>query len=181
MATAPPQLNAKDASPESLRQRIGQALELTRARTLELVSGLSDQALNEVHDPLMSPIVWDLGHIANFEELWLVRTVGCRPALHDELTPVYDPFTATRSKRGELPYLRSEDCLAYMSAVRERTLECLEKADFRREDRLLAGGFVYELILRHERQHNETMLQTLQIMRSERLRSEAARPAPACR
>ena len=107
-------------------------LEQIRARTLELVSPLSDRALNEVHDPLMSPIVWDLGHIANFEELWLVRTVGCRPPSTRSWAP-----STTRSpplaEAGELPYLRSEDCLAYMSAVRERTLECLEKADFRRD------------------------------------------------
>ena len=34
---------------------------------------LSEDALNRVHDPLMSPIVWDLGHIATFEDLWLVQ------------------------------------------------------------------------------------------------------------
>jgi gamma-glutamyl hercynylcysteine S-oxide synthase len=167
LATASPKLNAKAVPPEQLRRSIAESLEQARARTLELVDPLSERALNEVHDPLMSPIVWDLGHIANFEELWLVRTVGSRPPLHEELGSVYDPFTATRSKRGELPYLRSEDCLAYMSAVRERTLECLEGADFSGRDRLLANGFVYELILRHERQHSETILQTLQIMSSE--------------
>ena len=33
---------------------------------------------------------------------------------------------------------------------------------------LLADGFVYEMVLRHEMQHTETMLQTLQLMTSER-------------
>ena len=44
-----------------------------RERTLALIAPLSDADLRIQHDPLMSPIVWDLGHIAGFEELWLVR------------------------------------------------------------------------------------------------------------
>jgi iron(II)-dependent oxidoreductase len=166
VAHAPPQL--KDAPSGLAEQRIADLLDRTRRRTLSLVEPLSERALNAVHDPLMSPIVWDLGHIANFEELWLVRTVGGRKPLRDELGGVYDPFTAPRSERGGLPYLRSDDCLAYMAAVRERTLECLEAADLSPGgERLLADGFLYELIARHEMQHSETILQTLQIMESE--------------
>jgi iron(II)-dependent oxidoreductase len=168
LATAPPQLSVKDAPAGLLKQRIADALDRVRRRTLALVEPLSERALNAVHDPLMSPIVWDLGHIANFEELWLVRRVGGRKPLREELGGVYDPFTAPRSRRGELPYLRSEDCLAYMDAVRARTLECLDAVDLSSAgERLLAGGFVYEMVARHERQHSETILQTLQIMESE--------------
>ena len=32
-----------------------------------------DADLDRVHDPLMSPLVWDLGHIAAFEDLWLCQ------------------------------------------------------------------------------------------------------------
>ena len=98
-------------------------LEETRARTLLLVDAVSDQALNQVHDPLMSPIAWDLGHIATFEDLWLAQNPFDRPPLRGDLGAVYDPFTAPRNERGALPYLRIEDALRYMEAVRERTLE----------------------------------------------------------
>jgi iron(II)-dependent oxidoreductase len=158
-------VQAPDMTSSSLRERAAGLLERTRQRTLELIEPLSEQALNEVHDPLMSPIVWDLGHIANFEDLWLVqRTSGMKPFV--ELGDVYDPFTTPRRDRGRLPYLRSEDGLAYLNAVRERTLTALQEADLSDEsDRLLAGGFVYDLVARHEQQHSETILQTLQIMR----------------
>jgi iron(II)-dependent oxidoreductase len=143
-------------------------LERVRKRTLALVAPLSDQAMNTVHETIMSPIVWDLGHIANFEDLWLVQRAGGRPPLREELGSVYDAFTAPRSERGSLPYLRSEECFEYLNAVRARTLECLDEADLSADaDRLLAGGFVYELILQHERQHQETILQTLQLMTAE--------------
>jgi iron(II)-dependent oxidoreductase len=141
--------------------RLGEA----RARTLSLVESLSEDALNRVHDPLMSPVVWDLGHIATFEDLWLAQNAFGTPPLRADLGRVYDPFIAARSERGELPYLRSEDCLGYMEAVRARTLELLESADLSDDaGPLLAGGLVYEMILRHERQHSETILQTLQLM-----------------
>jgi hypothetical protein len=42
-----------------------------RERTLWLVDSVSDEDLERVHDPLMSPLVWDLGHIAAFEDLWV--------------------------------------------------------------------------------------------------------------
>jgi iron(II)-dependent oxidoreductase len=179
LATASSQLPAQDARSSSVKERVVALLESTRRRTLALVEPLSEEALNAVHDPLMSPIVWDLGHIANFEELWLVRRAGGCTSLDERLGSVYDPFAAPRSERGKLPYLRSEDCLAYMAAVRERALDCLERLDLSPSgDRLLAEGFVYELIARHERQHSETILQTLQIMTSELYDPPGRREAP---
>src|SRR3954454_23545781 len=155
---------ATESLPTS-RATILERLGKVRARTLSLVESLSEDALNRVHDPLMSPIVWDLGHIATFEDLWLAQNSFGAPPLREGLGRVYDPFTAARSERGELPYLRSEDCRAYMDAVRERTLELLSSADLSAgAGPLLAGGLVYEMILRHEQQHSETMLQTLQII-----------------
>src|SRR3954451_20508107 len=99
------------------RATILERLGSIRARTLSLVESLSEDALNRVHDPLMSPIVWDLGHIATFEDLWLAQNAFGVPPLREGLDRVYDPFTAPRSGRGELPYLRSEVCLGYMQAV----------------------------------------------------------------
>jgi gamma-glutamyl hercynylcysteine S-oxide synthase len=161
----PPPLPLRDGS---RRTRIAALLERTRQRTLTLIEPLSEQALNAVHDPLMSPIAWDLGHIASFEELWLVQRAAGRAPLREELGGVYDPFSAPRRERGRLPYLRSEECLDYIRAVRERTLACLEEVELSDgATPLLAGGFVYELVARHEQQHSETILQTLQSMTAE--------------
>ena len=41
-----------------------------------LVEPLSEEQLNRVYTPILSPLAWDLGHIGNFEELWLVQRVG---------------------------------------------------------------------------------------------------------
>ena len=47
----------------------------------------------------MSPLVWDLAHIANQEELWLLREVGGREPMHPEIDPLYDAFEHPRAER----------------------------------------------------------------------------------
>jgi iron(II)-dependent oxidoreductase len=137
-----------------------------RERTLALVDPLDDERLNRVYSPILSPLSWDLGHIANFEELWLVQTIGAREPLRGDLGRFYDAIENPRKTRGELPILRGAELRAYMADVRERTFEVLERAEIGpdAEDPLLREGFVYEMLLAHELQHNETMLQLLQLV-----------------
>ena len=150
-------------------------MEEARFRTLQLVEPLSDEQLNRVYSPILSPLAWDLGHIANFEELWLVQTVGRREPLDGELGRFYDAIENPRSTRNELPILRGDELRSYLDEVRERTLEVLEGMDLEAsEDPLLDDAFVYELILAHEHQHNETMLQLLQMV--ERYEPVGAQP-----
>jgi gamma-glutamyl hercynylcysteine S-oxide synthase len=156
---------ATEVSSES-KAAIAGLLGEARQRTLELIEPLDDEQLNRVYSPLLSPLAWDLGHIANFEELWLVQTIGEREPLHGELGRFYDAIESPRKVRGELPILRDEELRAYMADVRERTLDVLEGVDVsaESEERLLREGFVYEMLLAHEFQHNETMLQLLQMV-----------------
>ncbi|MGB9184741.1 MAG: ergothioneine biosynthesis protein EgtB [Solirubrobacteraceae bacterium] len=129
-----------------------------RARTLALVASVSPADLERVHSKLMSPLVWDLGHIAAFEDLWLVHRYGGRPLLRDGLAEIYDAFETPRASRGELDFLRADQAREYLADVRRRSLAVLD-------ERGLGDGTVAELVLRHEQQHNETMLQTLQLAR----------------
>jgi iron(II)-dependent oxidoreductase len=150
----------------SFKGAIAERLAEVRRRTLELIQPLDDEQLNRVYSPILSPLTWDLGHIANFEELWLVQTIGGREPLHGELGRFYDAIENPRKTRGELPILRDAELRSYLADVRERTLEVLQEVelDAGAEDPLLRDGFVYEMLLAHELQHNETMLQLLQLV-----------------
>ena len=150
------------SSKEAIAERLAEA----RERTLELIEPLDDEQLNRVYSPILSPLAWDLGHIANFEELWLVQTIGGREPLHGDLGRFYDAIENPRKTRGELPILRDAELRAYLADVRERTLDVLDGIDLGddAEDPLLRDGFVYEMLLAHEHQHNETMLQLLQMV-----------------
>jgi iron(II)-dependent oxidoreductase len=136
----------------------------TRARTLALVAPVREGDMDRVHDQLMSPLDWDLGHIAAFEDLWLCqRAAGLQP-LRADLAEVYDATETPRESRGDLPYLRVADARLFMDEVRERALEVLESVDISSSgDELNANGFVWSMLIAHEQQHNETMLQTLQL------------------
>jgi gamma-glutamyl hercynylcysteine S-oxide synthase len=129
-----------------------------------LIEPLSEMQLNTVYSELLSPLAWDLGHIANFEELWLVQRVGGLEPLDGGLRRLYDAIENPRRVRNELPLLRGDDLREYMATVRGRTLDVLEGADLEGSDPLLADGFVYEMLIAHEHQHNETMMQLLQLV-----------------
>src|SRR5690348_4063017 len=144
--------------------RLSLARELTeaRARTFQLLTPVSSHDLRVQHDPLMSPLLWDLGHIAHFEELWLTRNLD-GPIEFVEMPGLYNPFEHPRSSRGSLPLPDLEHCRAIMDEIRRRVLQRLEDADLDSASQLLRDGYVYQMVLQHEYQHNETMLQTLQL------------------
>jgi iron(II)-dependent oxidoreductase len=139
------------------KDRIVDLLDDARARTLRLVEPIDEPDLNRVHDPLMSPLVWDLGHIAAFEDLWLCRRAGGLDLLRPELADVYDAAETPRANRGELPYLHRGEAVEYMGAVRDRALAVLERTD--------EPDVTWDMVVQHEQQHTETMLQTLQLAR----------------
>jgi iron(II)-dependent oxidoreductase len=137
---------------------VAQALQEARERTLALVASVSDPDLERVHSALMSPLAWDLGHIAAFEDLWLVHRWGKRPLLRPDLAAGYDAFESPRAVRSTLPLLSPAAAREYLADVRMRTLEVID-------ERGVGDGMLHELVLRHEYQHDETMLQTLQLAR----------------
>lgn len=134
----------------------------TRARTLALVAGIDDERLERQHDPLMSPLVWDLAHIAAYADLWLARIPGAAPSLRPDVFALYDAFEQPREVRGDLPLLTPAQARAYLAATLERACETALAADLDGDaDRLVRAGFLWNLLLEHEEQHRETMLQAL--------------------
>ena len=153
----------------ALRRRLAADLEAARARTRALthdVFAVDDADFTRQHSPLMSPFHWDVAHIANMEDYWLVRrgapdteeTAGVR----EDLDQYYDAFTNPRAGRPQLPLLSPAEARAYGDQVREKALAHLEAGAFD-ERRTLAGGFVFGMIVQHEQQHVETMLATHQL------------------
>ncbi|MET2718437.1 ergothioneine biosynthesis protein EgtB [Streptomyces harbinensis] len=140
-------------------------LDAARRRTLALTDCLGDDELMAQHSPLMSPLGWDLAHIGNQEEIWLVRRAGGRPPLRPDLDPLYDAFRHPRADRPALPLLKPGPARRYLAEVREAALEILESTPRHADspDPLLRHGFVFGMIAQHEQQHDETMLATHQL------------------
>lgn len=142
---------------------IAALLRRTRERTHTLYAPLGDEDVVRTPTAIMSPPVWDLGHIAAYEELWVACTLGGMRSLHPELQRTYDAFETPRSSRTEVPLLGRAECEHYLAEVHERTLDVLERVDTLGDSPLAESGFVFDLVAQHEAQHTETVLQTLQL------------------
>jgi len=130
------------------------ALDLARERTLGLVAGFDDATLERAWTPMMSPLAWDLGHIAAYEDLWVAHRHGGLPLLRPELAYLYDAFETPRTVRGDLDFLRGDELRAHLGAVRDRTTEVLAGEG-------AGDGTIADMVANHELQHQETMRQTL--------------------
>jgi gamma-glutamyl hercynylcysteine S-oxide synthase len=153
--TEPPTVRDRAPAMPSVEQALG-ALDEARAGTLALIAGLSDEELERVHSPIMSPLVWDLGHIAAYEDLWLAHRQAGLELLRADLAELYDAFETPRAVRGEIEALGPAEAKDYLAAVRARTADAIARNG-------LGDGTVYEMVLRHELQHSETMRQTMAI------------------
>src|SRR3954467_4166501 len=94
-----------------------------RERTFRLVSHLDQGQMETVLSPIMSPLAWDLGHMAAYEDLWLNHRLGGRALVREDLAALYDAFETPRTIRGGLEFLRGEELREYMATVRERALQ----------------------------------------------------------
>jgi len=146
----------------STQERILNSLERCRSQSLQLVSGLTSHEMSIQVDELRGPLIWDLGHCAWFEELWILRKAFQEAASHDWSDTVYDNERNHKRSRQTMKLLRQEDLLHYMQDIRQRVLAQLEKADLSTDDPLFSNGFVFDLVLNHEMQHREVMIITLQ-------------------
>ncbi len=162
---------------EALRDLVARNLVTARERTDLLTGSVDDGDLVRQHSPLMSPLVWDLAHVANQEELWLLREVGGREPMHPEIDPLYDAFEHPRAERPTLPLLPPAQARAYAHEVRGRVLDLIQTATFS-GTRLLTGAFAFGMIAQHEQQHDETMLITHQLRKGGPALTAAPPPAP---
>jgi iron(II)-dependent oxidoreductase len=151
----------------------------TRQRTLDLFAPLAHEYLVGQPDALLSPPLWDLGHIAAYEELWIARRLVGHASLHPALEDVYDAAETPRRVRGQVAILDEAAARRYLEVVRERSLDALAASDLAdAADPLAHGGFVFEMVAEHEAQHTETILQALQILPAGAYRPEARRALP---
>ena len=163
-------------STEDLRTYVADTLVRGRARTTALTQ-VDEAELTAQHSPLMSPLVWDLAHVGNQEELWLVRDVGGRDPVRQDIDELYDAFKHSRSSRPSLPLLSPAETRGYVKTVREKVFDVLETSELA-GDPLQDKAFAFGMIAQHEQQHAETMLATHQLRRGAPALRAPGTPSP---
>jgi gamma-glutamyl hercynylcysteine S-oxide synthase len=150
------------------RERLARELTAARDRTLALVD-LDDAELRRQYHPLMSPLVWDLAHIGQQEELWLLREGDTdRPSmLGPQVESLYDAFIHARASRVDLPLMSPQEARAFCRTVRNKVFDALDAVPEN-------DTFAFGLVVSHEHQHDETMLQALNLRVGEPLLQRGA-------
>jgi iron(II)-dependent oxidoreductase len=161
--------------------RIAEMLEATRAVTLRLFDTAAREAdLHESPGGGFRPVIWHLAHIGVFEAYWILQKAKGDDAPDALYECIFDPIATPRENSKNLPTRREME--AYLARVRTATLRYLEAAaldDSAARDEsatldesaarqspplLLRDGYVFQLVLEHERQHQETLAYLLHML-----------------
>jgi iron(II)-dependent oxidoreductase len=143
-------------------EEITSELDEVRARTLALFDLAAEGELRRSPGFGFRPILWHLAHIGVFEAYWLLQKIGGQAAPDEQYERIFDPIRTPREESKDLPTRKEME--AYLRRVREGARRTLESHDFDSPDPLLGGGYVFDLVLEHERQHQETLAYLLQML-----------------
>jgi ergothioneine biosynthesis protein EgtB len=141
---------------------IARAFEETRAATLRLFDVCDERDLHESPGFGYRPILWHLAHMGVFEAYWLLQKAQGLAAPDPRYERIFDPISTPREESKNLPSRAEME--AYLQRVRAGVLDYLEGFDFDSRDPFKRGGYVFQLVLEHERQHQETLCYLLQML-----------------
>lgn len=98
-----------------------------RERTFEIVSDLTNEQLLGPKLDIVNPLLWEIGHLAWFQEKWALRHALGRDPLREDADALWDSIAIPHDVRWDLPLPSREETLAYMREVRDRVVEALAR------------------------------------------------------
>jgi len=141
-----------------------EALSETRARTLELVNDLNDEQLIGPRLQIVNPLLWEIGHLAWFQEFWVLRHFGGQPPILSNGDELYDSARVAHDTRWDLPLLGREKTLAYMQRVLERVIDQADNESGLTDSAGYDQDYFLNLVLLHEQMHDEAITYTRQTL-----------------
>jgi iron(II)-dependent oxidoreductase len=131
-----------------------------RQRTVELIEDLTDEQLIGPQLPIVNPLLWEVGHIAWFQEKWLLRRhTASAPVRNLDVDSLYDSAGVAHERRWDLPLPVRRATLNYALEVRDGACDYLAKSE-------PSGDDVYFALLSvfHEDMHTEAFTYTRQTL-----------------
>lgn len=128
-----------------------------RRRTLDLVADLDDAQLLGPRLAIVNPPLWEIGHVAWFQERWVLRHALGEPALHPGGDALWDSAAVPHDTRWDLPLPSRADTVSFLEQVRDRVLDRLATRPL-----TPALRYFVQLSVFHEDMHDEAFLYTRQ-------------------
>ncbi|MEN3331386.1 MAG: gamma-glutamyl hercynylcysteine S-oxide synthase [Blastocatellia bacterium] len=147
-----------DAIAETMRE----SREFTRAM-FDLVIAESD--LRRPPADGFRPILWHLGHVGAFESYWILQRIKGDPTFAPRYDVVFDPIKTPREDASNLPPIAEIE--SYLARVREEVLQFMQAIKDDHRHPLLRDGYIFNLVIEHEYQHQETLAYLLQMLAPE--------------
>ncbi len=137
-------------------------LRASRARSRALTRDLRGEQLFGPRLPVVNPVLWELGHIAWFQEFWCLRRRG-DDSLAASVLPgadsLYDSTAIAHDLRWDLPLPALEATLAYQDRVLDLVQERLQ-----RDSGNASLAYFVQLAVFHEDMHAEAFHYTRQTL-----------------
>lgn len=131
-----------------------------RARTLALVADLDDSRLIGPRLAIVNPPLWEIGHVAWFQEFWVLRHLRKQRPLLENGDGLYNSTDVAHDTRWELLLPTRGDTLRYMETVLEHSVAFIKHAEeLSREE-----FYFYLLATFHEGMHAEALAYTRQTL-----------------
>src|SRR5207248_6366671 len=136
------------------------ALHDARRHTLALIEDLTDEQLMGPQLEIVNPPLWEIGHVAWFQEYWVLRHLNRRAPILPNGDALYDSAKVAHDTRWHLPLPSREQTLAYMQEVLDRITD---RYQHQNEIEAQAEYFL-SLALFHEDMHDEAFGYTRQTL-----------------
>jgi iron(II)-dependent oxidoreductase len=143
-------------------ERLALALRDARRRTLAIYAELELERVEVPRIPILNPPLWELAHIAWFQEYWCIRYDAARDAparasILANADALFDSRTVPHDSRWSLAYPGVDRVRAYMDDTLDATLAALARTSE-------PERYFFALAALHEDMHGEALMMTLQTM-----------------
>lgn len=136
-------------------------LQEVRERTLALTADLDDDQMFGPRLSIVNPLRWEIGHVAWFQEYWVLRCLNHRAPILDGGDALYDSARVAHETRWDLPLPSKAETMRYMQRVLDQVVRLYDQ-----EEKGIADDAAYfiSLVLLHEDMHAEAITYTRQTL-----------------
>ena len=138
-----------------------ESLSEARGRTLALVDDLNPVQMIGPHLDIVNPLLWEIGHLAWFQEFWVLRHLHGRQPLLANGDALYDSAKVAHETRWDLPLPSKSETLAYLQNVLDEVTELSESGKL---SNVKEAAYFLSLVLLHEDMHDEAIAYTRQTL-----------------
>jgi iron(II)-dependent oxidoreductase len=130
-----------------------------RAATVSFVDGLTPDQLMGPKLAVVNPLLWEIGHVAWFQDHFVRRWLDDRAPLLDGADALYDSMKVHHDDRWDLDLPSLERTLGYLNDVSEAVLARLREPLASAQD-----SYHYQLVTFHEDMHDEAFAYSRQTL-----------------